>query len=339
MSRATEADSIAEFWRWWTTTGGATVASAIEGKRPAAIAGEVSAQVHALHPDLAWETAAGDLTRHLLVVTAAGDGAVRALARRWLLAAPASDDTWSYADLRQPLLDPGTGSLVVAGEDIDFARTVVGARAVGNHLDVTVQHPAFAALGEDDRLQAAYLVLDAVAGEEAVECWLGEIAASTIAPLDAFPVQHLGVFVRTFARERQDDEGNPQWVLLRGTGPAGPVMALALSTLSCVIAPLFDTHVAIDLPYAGRTAEELPDPLALESLRTIEDRLVDRLGAAGLLVAAETRAGVRRLHFYVETDGAGAGLLAAQADSWGDGTADVTVTADPGWGEVAHLRS
>ena len=42
---------------------------------------------------------------------------------------------------------------------------------------------------------------------------------------------------------------------------------------------------------------------------------------------------------YVETDGAGAGLLAAQADSWGDGTADVTVTADPGWGEVAHLRS
>ena len=268
-----------------------------------------------------------------------GIPAVRALARRWLLAAPDADDTWSYADLRQPLLDPGSGSLTLAGTTIDFARAVVGARAVGNHLDVTVHHPGFADLSEGDRLQAAYLVLDAVAGEEAVECWLGEIGASSIAPLDAFPVQHLGGFVRSFARERQDDAGLPQWVLLRGTGPAGPVMALALSTLSCVIAPLFDTHVTIDLPYAGHTDEGLPDPVALESLRAIEDRLIEAVADSGRLVAAETSAGVRRLHFYTETDGTGAGLLAAQADSWAEGTADVTVTADPGWGEVAHLRS
>ncbi len=331
--------AIAAFWRWWADSGAAAVAEALASGAPERIAAPLSERVHAIHPDLVWETGAGTGARHLLTVTAAGDADLRATARRWLLAAPAPDPTWSYADLRQPLPDPASASLTLAGVTIDHGRVVVGARAVGNHLDVAVHHPGFADLAEDDRMQAAYLVLDALAGEELVESWLGEISAATMAPLDAFPAAHLGAFVRGFARERQDENGDPQWVLLRGEGPTGPVIALALACLSPVRAPLLDTHVAVDLPYADRTPDGLPGPGGLELLRVMEDHLADRLGSGGRLVAAETSAGLRRLHFYVEAGGVGEGVLAASVSGWDQGNTRVVADYDPGWGEVAHLRS
>ncbi|MFN8098260.1 MAG: DUF695 domain-containing protein [Dermatophilaceae bacterium] len=338
MESSTRA-AVAAFWRWWGEGGAAEVAAATSDGEPERIAGLLSDHVHRIAAGLAWETGAGTDSRHLLTVTAAGDADLRATARRWLIAAPDPDPTWAYADLRQPLPDPATGSLTLAGTTIGFAGVVIGARAVGNHLDVAVHHPAFASQSEDDRIQAAYLVLDALAGEELVECWIGEISAVTIAPLDAFPAVHLGAFVRGFARQRQDEHGSPQWVLLRGTGPDGPVMAVAQASLSGVLAPLLDTHVAVDLPYADRNPDDLPGPVALESLRAMEDHLTDRLGSDGRLVAAETSAGVRRLHFYVEADSVGAGVLAASVTSWDQGEVRTTSGYDPGWGEVAHLRS
>ena len=44
-------------------------------------------------------------------------------------------------------------------------------------VDVAVHHPEFAAMDEQLRLQVTFLALDSLLGEEAVELWVGEVAA------------------------------------------------------------------------------------------------------------------------------------------------------------------
>ena len=57
----------------------------------------------------------------------------------------------------------------------------------GASVDVSVHHPAFADLDEQQRDLATYLMLDQMLGEEAVETWLGEITSSPVPALDPGP--------------------------------------------------------------------------------------------------------------------------------------------------------
>jgi hypothetical protein len=112
---ADPADSIAGFWSWWTADGAAACAAAIDDREPTRIVDDMSRHVDSLHPGLAWELAAGQVSTHKLVVTAGGDPLLRPVARRWLLAAPAADETWSYDDHRGPSDDLGCRIQGMAG--------------------------------------------------------------------------------------------------------------------------------------------------------------------------------------------------------------------------------
>ena len=153
---------IAAFWDWWVAEGRASADRHLAG-RPETdeFAESMTAHVRKLG-ELAWELAAGEVSEHVLVITAEGDPEARALARRVALAAPDADPTWSYVDTRPPVPDPE--SVVVSVGDlqgIDFARVQLTARMSSGRFDVQLHHPAFVDLPEDGRALVTFLALDA----------------------------------------------------------------------------------------------------------------------------------------------------------------------------------
>lgn len=331
---------IAAFWDWWGRDGARSCAAAIEERDPHRVAEDISRHVAALHDGLAWEFAPGELSEHVLVVTAEGDPAMRALARQWLLAAPEPDGTWSYSDLRPPARD--VEGVVLSAEDnpdIAFRDVTVAARRRGTLLDVVVHHPAFAELPERARAQIAFLAVDAAVGEAAVECWIGVVETATAPPLDGFGLAGLAVAVRDLAGEYVDADGRPTWLLLQSTSPSGQGLASTVVPLDPLLAPHLTVHVGVTAEYADRTEEGLPGPGSLDRLRQLEDLLTRLLGSDGMVVAHETAAGRRVLHAFVREGSAAARDGLASHLPWVEGPLRVTVTEDPGWQAVRHLRA
>src|ERR1700712_1007827 len=104
---AAPADLIGQFWNWWQATGSDQIAEALAQKDLTKVGTLLSDRVRRIHENLDWELGHGLHARHVLIVTAPGDPGTRAIARRWLRAAPASDNVWEYADMRRPSPDAG----------------------------------------------------------------------------------------------------------------------------------------------------------------------------------------------------------------------------------------
>jgi hypothetical protein len=342
--RAAEpADTIPQFWTWWTSEGAGVCAAAIANGTAGQVADEVSDRVHAIHPALAWELAAGEVSEHKLVVSAEGNPELRPVARRWLLAAPAADETWSYDDHRGPVDDPEDVKIVLrdgsGGVEIAFRDVRVSARKVGARFDATVHHPAFADLPTNARVQVAFLALDATLGEHDTEIWIAEIETAEHPPIDGFGLVALRAVVDDLRRESLDDDGRPGWALLSGDGPDGPLVATARSPLHPLFAPMFTRHAAAQVPYQAQTDVGLPATESLGELRALEDQLETAVGAGGMLVAHESSAGLRTFHFYLDPEGDTVDRLTHLLDDWPDGDVRVQVTdGDPGWESVRHLR-
>jgi hypothetical protein len=333
------AAAIAAFWDWWGAEGRAAVTQALEDRDPQRISDALSEAVSAIHPDLAWELAAGDLAEHVLVVTAEGDPELRPLASRWLRASPGIDETWEYAASRQPAPDVEQVVLGVDDREVALSDIRVGARRQGSHLDVSVYHPAFHDLEEQLRGQVAFLALDSALGEDDVEAWVGEISPSTEPPLDGFGLAALRSVVRDLREDNTSDDGTPNWVIMEAQGADGPVMALAQVPLSPVTAPTLDTHVAVLVPYTDLTEQGYPGPGSLGPLRALEDHLGERIEGSGRIVAHQSHRGMRVLHIYVDSTTPAVEQMRAAVDAWEQGRIRVQVTPDPGWHNVAHLRT
>ncbi|HMD11182.1 MAG TPA: hypothetical protein VKG90_02500, partial [Marmoricola sp.] len=198
------------FWQWWDESGQRLTTGALARNDPMSVSDAISAAVETIHPELAWELAAGEVSEHVLVVTAGGNPDLRAAARRWLLAAPPADEVWSYADFRPPAIDPESIRLSSGqAPDIDFGRVCVSARLSGSRFDTVVFHPVFADLDPHSRSQVAFLALDATLGEHDVELWIGEVTASEISPVDGFGLRALRAVVRDHTRAKVDEDGRP----------------------------------------------------------------------------------------------------------------------------------
>ncbi|MEO7352680.1 MAG: DUF695 domain-containing protein [Marmoricola sp.] len=335
----TPENTITSFWAWWADEGHTLAEQSIEGT----LAVEKFARTMAGHVSpmgaLGWELAAGETSEHVLVVTSEGDPALRALARRVVLAAPDADETWSFVDSRPPTPDPESVVLTAGSADIDFAQVQVAARMSDGRFDVMVFHPLFETLADEERQQVTMLALDAALGEIDSELWLGEIHPAEVAPLDAFGLMALRSVVHDLKRRHVDADGNPDWVRFTGQNVAGPLVASARMPLHPLTAPHLDTHVALLLPYADRDENGLPGEGSLDELERMQADLNQVLGARGAVVAHQSNDGVRTLHVYLDST---AGLLPTVKDaarSWEQGKATVHDMHDPGWEAVSHLRA
>lgn len=329
----------AQFWDWWAGEGSALVAQALADRDPQRVVEPLSAAVQAIDPGLAWELGPGQVAEHVLVVSPAGDPALRPSARRWLREAPAPDTVWEYADSRQP--DPGVDQVVLEAEGttIRFADARASARRSGHHLDVTIHHPAFPDLGEQAAHHLAALMLDSALGEADVELWVGEISAATLPLLEGFPLSGLRAPVRDLRDDSTDDDDNPQWAMMQGETAEGAVMAIAQIPLSPLTAPDLDLHIAVLVPYADQTEQGLPGPNSLPALRDLEEHVAQLLGASGRIVAHQSHHGLRVLHLYADSTTPAVDQVRAAVSGWDQGEVVVSETDDPTWASVSYLRT
>jgi Family of unknown function (DUF695) len=333
--------AIDGFWSWWATEGRALATASTVGEVGTdQLAAALSGAVDAIHPDLEWETAAGTESRHLLTVTAAGVPELRPLARRWRLAAPPADAEWTYADLRLPVAgDVAATSLTVGDHSYVIGEASVDAHVRGLALDVSVHHPHFAVLTEDQRNLVSFLLLDQVLGEEAVETWVGQVTSSSMPALDPVPITGLRSVVAGLRAEHTEPDGSPKFVLLQGEAPNGhPVLVLARIPLRAATAPHLDTYVGIAVPYTDPTPEGLPGPGSLDRLRALEDHVTERIGSSGEIVAVQSHDGMRVLHAYVDGTTPAAEQIRVAVQGWDQGRVHLEVRPDPAWSAVAHLR-
>lgn len=324
-----------QFWAWWRADGANLVAAAIDTGDFGELTDIISAKVAAIEPDLQWELGKGSSSKHQLCVTAAGVAENRPTAERWLRAAPAPDDIWEYRAARQA--DPNWANvhLEFAGRQVVLAETEVSLTVdEDSHLvDVTLFHPAFPEMAEDEREQLTYLLLDWILGEDDVERWLGSIELSETRPEDAVPATALPEVVTAMAGRVKPDH----WVMLQGAMPSGaPVLVLVQRPLRWIDHPVLDQHNVITLPFSGRD-DGLPTPDALEALRVREDEVVAMVEPQARLVAHETAEGRRLLHIYSDSQDQN---ITDRLATWAQQVpgASATATHDPSWTEIRKFR-
>ncbi len=86
----------------------------------------------------------------------------------------------------------------------------------------------------------------------------------------------------------------------------------------------------------ARDAHGFPAPDALHALHLLEDR-IGAFADGAVVVAHETCDGVRTTHLYTDRRAAAHALEPVVA-GWPDGRVRLSVTEDPRWEAVAHLR-
>ena len=337
-----ETRRIAAFWVWWTQKGALACGAALDADDHDTLVAVLARRIDAMEAGLSWEVGPGPLGGRLLVVSAGGNPDRRALARRWLLAAPEPDGVspWEFSDQRPPVDDPVEAVLSTpSGDTIRLSDVLVAARQSGAHLDVTLFHPLFADLAEEARLEVAFHSLDTTLGESSTELWIGELETTTDLPRDGFGLDGLRTAVGNLRREYVDPDGNPAWVLLHGESPQGPVIASAVVPLHPVTAPNLTHHVGVRVPYVGFAERGLPSATALRELGLLEDQLTSTLGPDGRVVAHETTNGVRLLHAYVDPTTSAPQRLKETVVDWSHGDVVTRVDTDPAWDAVRPLRA
>lgn len=330
--KAPEADTIAEFWQWWSTVRD-DVAAAISSGAVDRFTSGFTKHVEAINTDLQWELSKGASSAHALVVTSAGDATLRATAARWLAAAPPADETWSYQAIRTA--DPSVfeSTMVINDQKVELAqiRYAITVDQESHQVDVTCYHPAFANLPDDVQSQITFLTLDWTLGEDNVEIWVSDISWTAAAPANPKTPQDLRNAVAAVAT---DDN----WVILQGQKRDGtPILATAASPLRSARWPRFDMHVPIAVPYQRCNEGQLPVAESLEALRAFEDELAAAIGSNGTLVAHETSGRVRTLHFYVDSQTNASAELESNLPHWREGRATLKPQLDPGFENVRHL--
>jgi hypothetical protein len=283
-----------DFWSWWVTERD-RLATAIDGGTGGRdLAGEITAAVQTIHPEMAWGLAPGRTARHAFFVTPEGRADLRRLALRWLETAPPPDATWEFHASRQAV--PTLKRLEIAGASVDLGamQAATAWDTARQRLDVRLWRPAFSGLQQQARLQVAFLFLDNVLGEDEVERWIGRIEVDADASNGQGP-DELGAEIE---RHRTEPAGDESWILGRLDGPDGPAIVMSNAALKRIDHPFAGIHVTVQeaIPGAG-----MPSDADAARLNAEEDDLVRRFEAIGAYAGRTTRPGLRTMHFVAAT--------------------------------------
>lgn len=323
--------AITDFWAWWADFA-TEAAELLRTGNTERFAEEITPRVQAIHPELGWGTAPPATAEHALVVSCGGASDLRATAERWLRAGPPTDELWEFYAARQPEPEMLGITLQMNDHELDLSHVLIQAKyqAPQARLDVSVYHPDFAFIPEEDRLEVGLLVLNWALGEDDVARWVGAVHLAEDEPLDPIPTTAL----RGVVESLESRFAEPLWLPLTGQTLNGdPVKAMTRFPLKSTDFPLYDQYVLVSLPYEP-TDDGQPDEATDGKLSEYEQQLGIDADDDAVLVAHDTAGGQRNLHYYADAESDVAGLFRATVYDWPDGGAEVRTAEDPGWEQI-----
>ena len=316
--------SIDEYWSWWQASRGDVAAAMDANATDAPVLAEMMERIHVL--GLGCETGPGRSARYAICVTAEGDPETRKLAYRWRDAAPPADEVFEFHPARIAAPADRDFTLSVGQERFAVAdlRFVLEFDEDGHELTVEVQHPGFAQLDENERMQIGYLALDSLLGEEEVERWIGEIEWSAAPPTASAGPNDLRAIVM---RLRETAPRSARWAQFRGVRPDGvPVAGMAVRPLRPVDHPYLDAVCELTASLADQD---------LSALKANEKELRARFDGRAFHAVSLTEDDLRTAFVYVDRDTTTSVELQAWAAERGYG---FDSKIDPGWEAVARFR-
>jgi hypothetical protein len=289
-----EPDATGDFWAWWSG-GRDRVANAIAtGGFDERLIGEISNAVRSIHPAMAWELEPGKRAQHAFCISPEGNAELRQVALRWLASAPAPDATWEYHASKQAaskLMGLETGGQRF---DLEEMRAIASWDAIRRRVDVRLWHPRFAEAPQDVRMQAGFVFLDSLLGEDEVERWIGKIDLLD-APTGGRTPAELKAEIE---RRKAEPAGDETWVLGERREPNGSVaIVVADAGLKRIDHPFADHHVTLAVVFG---AERLPTDSETTILNEQQDDFLRRLGDVATYAGRVTQPGMRTMHFVAE---------------------------------------
>jgi hypothetical protein len=330
-------DGIAAFWAWWPEARSELEGAAGGGGGSEVLAGRISERVSAIQPELEWELGPGAAKPFMLCVTAAGNRIAREAAARWLLAAP-EETSWEFHRARPAaaggfVLQFGSGAV-----ELSQLRLRIAERPEEELIDVIVDERSLRVFQPGERLNATFLILDQLLGEDDVERFLGEIAVQPVR-WRAHGPDDLRAAIQRLAAARADREarGKALVAIMQGTNDGRPLVVTAHTSVRSVDHPLRSAHAAIAIELADPTDLGLTTDAEAEVQNALQDELEAALGASGLTVARETAEGRRVIHMYVDPLGEGPRLLREWCAACTTRKATVEVSSEPDWDSVTQF--
>ena len=281
-----------DFWTWWASGRDRVAAAITGGGFDNRLVEDISRAVRTIHPQMAWELAPGRTAEHAFCLSSEGNHEVRQAALRWLATAPPPDATWEYHASKQA--SATLMGLEVAGTrfDLEEMRAIASWDESRFRLDVRLWHPSFEKAPEPVRLQAAFVFLDQLLGEDDVERWIGQIDVLD-APTGGRTPEELRAEVD---RHRSESPGEATWILGQMDRPEGPMFVTANAALKRIDHPFDDYYAQISLVFDGG----LPQDEIADALNREEDDLLPRFEGLAIFAARTTESGKRTLHFVTE---------------------------------------
>jgi hypothetical protein len=187
---------VQRFWEWYTTVAPQYSQTINSGNCPS-LAGEVSAKVNELGPGFAWVFGPGaNGEGHSFTLSGEGNLHRQLLPIYWLSQAP-SLAGWTFYAAREPGSIKGI-HIEIGGRKFDPLEfwVTVGVNQDKQKADITVWHPLFDRLPEQERWRVLFLFLDEVLGEYGTEQWIGEVKLDPKRLRDSIPLEELGEAIK-----------------------------------------------------------------------------------------------------------------------------------------------
>lgn len=193
---------VGRFWDWYASVAQRFYTTIESGKCPE-LGEETSKSIDEILGSFAWVFGPGSKPKeHSLTLSGEGDRHKQLLSRYWLECAPKLDG-WTFYPARQPGTVEGWG-LKIHDEDfrpIEFWLTPE-VNEENQIVNLTVWHPLFAKLNDDQKWRVLFIVLDEALGEYGVQQWIGKIDMAADKLARSIPIKELRPFIADLEKSK-----------------------------------------------------------------------------------------------------------------------------------------
>ncbi|WP_046468101.1 DUF695 domain-containing protein [Allosalinactinospora lopnorensis] len=363
--------AVDEFWSHWPRVRD-VLASSVDTNTPVPeeAAARITELVRRIHPELRWEVSAaprpalgdldlpddadaGDLLAQMsklddasspadegpsytLTLSGGPDDSARILAERWMRTAPEEAD-WRFHPAHPADHEKLTKQLAWDEHELDLSHCTVSMRVDQQQgkVEAGVYHPDFMFLPKEVQAGVADHVVMLALGEDDCVRWISDVEPLVEKPLDPLPPASMPSVVRQLA----DALVGGGWVTLQGRIPLRGSLEIAVRhPLHRRDFPALTLYVQVTVGYANSGEDKLPSGSSADALETFGARLRKLLGDNGALLAQQTVAGQRQLHFYIDPDSGVLPGLEAALREWPEGRTQIRSALDPEWLTINQIR-